>query len=115
MTIQVLPFGPSQEGQQIYEYDDIRLENLVWQFRLRWSYTAEAWRMDMSCAETGTDLKGLTLAPGHNLLTPHAVLELGAIWVVDTESEFRNPDFAGLGTRYKTLYIPLSDLDALPI
>jgi hypothetical protein len=114
MTVQTIPLGPPVAGRQIEEFS-VTLENIVWQMRLRWSYTAEAWRLDMASTETGTELKGLTLAPGHNLLAPHAVLELGQLWVVDTEGKLANPDFEGIGDRFKLLYVPLSDVDAFTL
>lgn len=92
--------------------DDIEteLEGITWAIFYRWNKTYGAWFMDLSSVETGTTLLGLCLVGGSNILQPHAVTELGMLFMVDTEGKEQNPDFELLGDRYKLIYIPKADV-----
>jgi hypothetical protein len=110
MAVQIIPL----KAEPVWEFTYV-LEGLVWQFCQQWSYSAQAWRLDMSSIETGTTLKRLTLAPGVNLLKPLAVSELGKLYMVDVEGKLTNPDFDNVGDRYKLEYVPLAEVDDYPI
>lgn len=86
------------------------LEGITWAISYRWNETYGAWFMDLSSVETGTTLLGLCLVGGSDILQPHAVTELGKMFVVDTEGKEQNPDFELLGDRYKLIYIPKADI-----
>lgn len=87
------------------------LEGAAWVIAYRWNASYGAWFMDLSSVEEGgTVLLGLCLVGGSDLLRPHAVTELGKMFVIDTEGKEENPDFELLGDRYKLIYIPKADV-----
>jgi len=100
MPIEIIPFVPKYS-----DYLSISLEELAWTFHYRWSFTDNAWYSDLSSVESGTTLLGLKFMPGGNILRPHAVTELGGIFVVDTEGKFENPNYDDFGDRFKVLYV----------
>jgi hypothetical protein len=104
MAIVYIPFAPKYA-----DYIEVQLENIAWQIYCRWNFIDNAWYMDLSSVQTGTTLKGLKLVSGKNVLRPHAVSELGQMWVVDTEGKFEDPNFDDWGDRFKLLYIPLGE------
>jgi len=110
MTIVYLPFKPEPA-----DYFEAELEGIAWQIYYRWNGTDSAWYMDLSSVQTGTTLKGLKLVSGSNILRPHAVTELGKIFVVDTEGKETDPNFDDFGDRYKVLYVPLEDVNDYPL
>lgn len=110
MAVVYIPFVPKPADNF-----DTELEGISWQIFYRWNYTDRAWYMDLSSVETGTTLKGLKLVNGSNILKPHAVSELGKIFVVDTEGRQENPNYDDFGDRFKVLYIPLEDVDDYPL
>jgi hypothetical protein len=67
----------------------------------------------MDLVGEGVDLKGLKLVGGVDLLFPHAVLELGQMFVLDLEGFKSDPDRDGFGDRFKVLYVPKENRIAL--
>lgn len=110
MTVVYIPFTPKPA-----EHIETELEGIAWQIFYRWNYTDKAWYMDIGSVQTGTELKGLKLVSGSNILRPHAVSELGKIFVVDTEGKFADPNYDDFGDRFKVLYVPLEDVDDYPL
>jgi hypothetical protein len=104
MAVEYIPFTP-----RYADNIETELEGIAWQIYYRWNFTDKAWYMDLSSAQTGTTLKGLKLVSGKNILRPHAVSELGQMWIVDTEGKLEDPDFDNFGDRFKLLYIPLGE------
>jgi hypothetical protein len=101
MAIEYIPFTPKYA-----DHFEIELEGIAWQIFYRWNFVAESWYMDLSSVQTGTTLKGLRLVSGRDILVPHAVSELGQMWIVDTEGKFEDPNFDDWGDRFKLLYVP---------
>lgn len=110
MAVEYIEFNP-----KFADNFETELEGVPWQFFYRWNLADKAWYTDMSSVQTGTVLKGLKLVGGSNILRPHAVSELGKIFVVDTEGKQENPTYEGLGDRFKVLYVPKADANAYPL
>jgi hypothetical protein len=108
MTAQIIPLE-STPGKDAYEFGT-ELEGMACNIEYRWNATYGAWFFDLSVIETGTTLLGLCMLEGSDILRPHAVIELGRLFMVDTENKQQNPDFDNLGDRYKLIYIPKADL-----
>jgi hypothetical protein len=110
MAVEYIDFIPKYADNQ-----ETELEGIAWLIFYRWNTADKAWYMDLSSVETGTVLKGLKLVGGSNILRPHAVAELGKIFVVDTEGKQENPNYEDFGDRFKVLYVPKADADAFPL
>ena len=111
MTVQIIPLRPV-----FAETISVNLEGIAWNITYRWNFTDAAWYTDLeSTAVNGTILRGLKLVGGSDILNPHAVVELGKMFIVDTEGQFQNPDFDNIGDRYKWLYVPKADVDDYPL
>lgn len=87
-----------------YRFNTV-LEELNILFYIRWNIVDLAWYMDLEIIETETIIKGIKLVGGVDLLKQYAIIELGKMFMVDTEEKFQNPDFELIGDRYKLIYV----------
>lgn len=92
------------ESDAFFSYD-IKLDGGAYRITIRWNQADQAWYMDIVGNSNTVVKKGIKLVGGTNLLEPFAVLELGALYVVDLEGEDLDPDFEGLGDRYQLVYV----------
>jgi hypothetical protein len=99
---------PLSGGVPRYRFT-INLDGYPYQFRVWWNNTIGAWYMSMLGLDINStvDLKGVRLAGGTDLLHGYAVLELGQMYVIDSEGYNEDPTFDGLGDRFKLYYVPI--------
>jgi len=86
------------------------LDGQTVQITIKWNATDAAYYMDLYGITFDLDLRGVKLVAGLNLLDPYAITELGAIGIVDMETNSTDPTFDDLGTRYKLVYYELSEI-----
>lgn len=80
-------------------------------FRFRWNFIAAQWFVDVDCDEVGFHSHGFALVTDDNIVSGHAVPELGEIVLLDHQGE-EDPDFDGLGIRWKLYYVTRAEVDA---
>lgn len=91
-------------------YDGVKtLDGNQYRIKVRWNSTTEKWYIDITSVSDPTiSIKGKALLPGKDLLGPHGYGNiLGQIWVEDTAGTTDNPDYEGLGYRWRLRYYPL--------
>ena len=82
-----------------YEFK-IDLETNTYIFSIHWNVYGAAWYLDIEGISNTVDYKGIKLVTGVNLLKPFAILELGALYMLDNEEEGLDPDYDNIGSRY---------------
>ena len=94
---------PIFQGNPRYNYQVDIGEN-VYQISIHWNITDSSWYMDLKGLTNTEDVKGIRLATGPNLLKPYAILDLGALYVLDGEELGEDPDFDEFGSRWTLFY-----------
>lgn len=90
----------------------ITLEGNPYEFVIHWNETISAWYMNLrSITDSAIDFKGIRLVGGVNLLKPFAILELGALYMVDGEGLNEDPNYDDMGGRFRLYYVPTTDPD----
>lgn len=87
-----------------YEFET-RIDGESYRLTLRWNDTAETWHADLEGLTVDVKVLGITLIVGLDLLKQYAILELGSLYVHDTESKDENPTRDSLGDRHRLLHI----------
>jgi len=88
----------------------IDLEGETFTLRFKWNETDASWALNIIGVTTDTNVKGIKLVSGPNLLKPYALIELGGLYVLDVEGYQSDPDFDGFGDRYILYYVELADV-----
>jgi len=88
----------------------IDIEDQTVELSIRWNLVDQCWYMDIFGVTFDLDLKGLKLVGGVNLLKPHAVLELGGLYILDAEEKAQDPDFDLIGDRYILIYVTKEEM-----
>lgn len=91
------------------------IEDQTVKLRVRWNQVEEAWYMDITGETFTLELLGLKLVGGVNLLKPHAVIELGGLFMLDSEEKNEDPDYDLLGDRYRLVYVEKDEMDGIAI
>ena len=100
MAIKTIPLT----ANAFYTFD-IELDGKQCRFTFRWNTTDNAWYMNIEGISFELLLTGIKCVSGANLLAPYAVIELGGLYIIDTEDKNRDPDFDNFGDVYKLLYV----------
>ena len=95
-----------------YSYN-IDLEDQSYTFSIHWNEYDVAWYLDILGVSNGIDFPGIKMVVGQNLIKPYAILELGALYIIDGEAEGLDPDYDNIGTRYMLYYVPTTNPDAI--
>jgi len=74
---------------------------------IRWNSTTEQWVMDFTAITFTTNINGIAMVTGVDLLGPYAVREVGQMWVVDLEEKNEEPTLDGFGDRFQLMYVEL--------
>ena len=83
----------------------VTLNNAQYKLSFKWSENESAWYMDIDgLSDTSIALHGLRLVGGLDLLEPHAIVELGQLWLVDLSGANRDPDFDTIQTDFVLYY-----------
>jgi hypothetical protein len=91
----------------------VELEDELYQMSIHWNETDSAWYLDLAGLSNDVDYKGIKLVTGPNLLKPYAILELGALYIIDGDEEGLDPDYDEMGSRYQMYYVPRSNTSAI--
>lgn len=104
--MQLLPLTPNPA----FKYQ-IVLDGYDFNFRFRWHPAQSIWTFDMVCDDLNLGVKGLALMTGFDLLAGRGVYQVGKLALIDLQGN-EDPDFDGLGDRWKLLYITQEEVDA---
>lgn len=70
------------------------------------------WYMDIN-NDTGTiAVNGISIVGGCDILTPYAIDELGAIWLIDINGKAEEATLNSMGDRHKLVYVPVAEVDS---
>lgn len=89
----------------------VDLEDNTYLFTVRWNVESAAWYLNIEGVSNTVDYKGIKLVTGVNLLKPYAILELGALYMIDNEEQGLDPDYDNIGSRYQLYYITTDNTD----
>lgn len=106
MATVVIPLEP---GNPRYLFQ-ITINDNIYQLTIRWNETDQGWYMDLLGIENDEDIKGIKLVTGPNLLKPYAILDLGALYVLDGEEKGEDPTFDEMGSRWSLIHTTDADL-----
>lgn len=77
----------------------------TYEFSYHWNaYSNGAWYLDLLGISNTEDIKGIRLSTGPNLLKPYAIVDLGALYVLDGEELQEDPTRDGMGVRWYMFY-----------
>lgn len=93
----------------------VDIEDQTVTFRIRWNSLEEAWYTDITGVTFTLSLLGLKLVGGVNLIKPHAVIELGGLFLIDSEEKAEDPDYDLLGDRYRLIYVTKAEMSGITI
>ena len=93
----------------------VEIEDQTVKMDVRWNLADTAWYLDITGLTFDLELKGLKMVGGVDLLKPHAVTELGGLFMVDVEDKNQDPDYDLLGDRYRLIYVTKAERSALTI
>ena len=103
-------------GDQIIQLDvrprysfSVALEEKDYQFSIHWNETDTAWYLDLKGITNTEDIKGIKLVTGPNLIKPYAILDMGALYMIDVKEEGLDPDYDNIGSRYLMYYVPTTN------
>lgn len=105
-----IPLTPDPDYKFQVEIEDETVE-----LRVRWNLVEQAWYLDITGVSFTLELLGLKLVGGVDLLKPYAVVELGGLFIIDSEEKNQDPDFDGLGDRYRLIYVTKAERGGLII
>ena len=91
----------------------VDLEEHSYKFTIRWNGTGEFWVLNIEGITNNVVVNGIPMVTGPNLLKPFAIKELGAIYMVDLQSQFSDPNYDDIGTRFVMLYVPTTSPDSI--
>ena len=98
------------------DYDfNVDIEDQTVKFHVYWNQIDNAWYADIEGLTFDLELLGRKLVGGVDVLKPHAVLELGALYILDSEGENWDPDYDLIGDRYILVYVEKDELDDFTI
>lgn len=91
---------------------DVELDGVVYNLRIRWSQRAECWHMDIRDAEGDAILLGVKMVTLYPLLKNyrHLGVPAGEFFFVDNKDESARPTLEGMGDRFKLLYVDTGGL-----
>ncbi|NIV93790.1 hypothetical protein GWN42_13575 [candidate division KSB1 bacterium] len=108
--MRTIPLTPEPDYSEIVE-----IESQTVELSVRWNLLDEGWYLDIVGQTFELELLGLKLVGGVNLLKPFAVLELGGLFLLDTEEKFEDPDFDLIGDRFILIYVTKAEMVAITI
>jgi len=91
-----------------YEFET-RIDGNSFRIVIRWNTTAKTWHMDLIGLTTVLNILGIGLIPGVDILAPFAIIELGSMYIYDTENKEESPTRDSLGKRHLLLHISRGD------
>ncbi|HXK37381.1 MAG TPA: hypothetical protein VJ553_07415 [Candidatus Paceibacterota bacterium] len=86
------------------------LDGYLFVFRVLWLGEPEQWIIDVDIDELDIHCHGLALVTGRDLLFGRGLYQLGMLALIDQQGN-DDPDFAGLGDRWKLVYVPLEEIE----
>jgi hypothetical protein len=101
-----IPLEPSNPR---YKFK-ISLEGNSYELAIHWNEYDSGWYMDLLGISNDEDIKGIKLVTGPNLLKPFAIVDLGAMYIIDGEEEGLDPTFDEIGSRYTLIHTTEPDL-----
>lgn len=72
---------------------------------------AGQWYLDINTDNGAIAVNGIAIVGGCDMLTPYAIDELGALWLIDINGKAEEPTLASMGDRHKLVYVPLADVE----
>jgi hypothetical protein len=102
----IIPLEPTPR----YSFQ-VTLEEKVYVFSIHWNNTDLGWFLDILGVTNTEDIKGIKLVTGPNLIKPYAIIDLGALYMIDVTGANEDPDFDNFGSRYLMMYIPTTNPD----
>lgn len=106
MTTEVIPLIPNNPRY----FFTVPLDGNVYRLSIRWNTYDSGWYMDLEGVQNGEDIKGIKLVVGPNLLKPYAIVDLGAMYVIDGEEHGTDPTFEEMGSRWQLLHTTEAEL-----
>ena len=101
MSLTIIPV----DAVDTYYSFETLIDGESYRFTFRWNSTSETWYADLEGLTVDLTLLGLALIVGSDLLSPFAILELGSLYLYDTESRQENPTRDSLGGRHRLIHI----------
>lgn len=86
------------------------LDGIPFKFRVHWNTYTSKWVMDMTALTDATlTIRGRALLPGKELIGQYGYGDrLGTMWLEDTSGAGENPEYVGIGDRWRLRYYPRS-------
>jgi len=106
--MQTIPLIPNANYSFLVDLEETKNQTI--EIRLRWNSIEQAWYIDLTGQTFDFQLDGQKLVGGVNFLKPHAVLELGGLFLIDSEDKAEDSDFDLLGDRYKLIYVTKAEM-----
>jgi len=86
------------------------LDGNTYKLRIHWNTKTEIRYMSLTGLNNSVTIRGIPLLPGMDLFSPHGYADiLGELWVVDGQGLNENPDYYGMGSRWKLEYTPVGE------
>lgn len=108
MSIVFIPIATEVPSQKFR----VTLDGQKVEFHLRWQTTAGRWFISLNCDAVGLQSNGLGLVTGMDFLANRTQSQLGMLMLLDLQGD-EDPDFEGLGIRWKLAYVPVADVDSI--
>jgi hypothetical protein len=84
---------------------NVDLDGESYQLTFRWNFTDNAWYMDLLGLTNTVDFAAIKITGGIDILLPYAIIELGELYLIDSENENLDANQNDFGDRYQLLYI----------
>ncbi len=83
----------------------VTLDGEAYIISTRWNFTDEAWYMDLESVQDGMLVRGIKLVIGTQLFRPYALVQLGELYVIDTQDGDKDATEESLGDRHQLFYV----------
>lgn len=83
----------------------VSLDGVPYILSTRWNFVDEAWYLDIESVQDGMLVRGIKLIVGIELLQPYALVQLGELFLVDTQEGDKDPTEESLGDRHQIIYV----------
>lgn len=108
MSVGFLPIDAQKPSQR----KRITVDGHKLEYHVRWQQTPSRWFISLDCDAVGLHSKGLGLVTGMDLLANRTQEQLGILMLLDLQGD-EDPDFDGLGVRWKLAYATRSEVETL--
>lgn len=108
MSIVFIPIDAEVPSQKFR----VTLDSQKVEFHIRWQETPQRWFISLNCEAVGLHSEGLGLVTGQDFLANRTQEQLGMLMLLDLQGD-EDPDFEGLGIRWKLTYASRSDVETI--